>query len=59
MNDRFGSFAALRDRIRPMAAFGGEADVRFGQKPIFDSPLTANSGHQLRKFVLLRSRSIP
>jgi len=28
-----------------MSAFGGIADVRFGQKPISDSPLTARSGH--------------
>ncbi len=41
---RFGSLAAPHDSTIPTAAFGCIADVRFEQKPIFDSPLSANSG---------------
>ncbi len=32
VNVRFGSFAAVRHRISPMAAIGGKADVRSCQK---------------------------
>ncbi len=41
---RFGSLAALLVNISLMTAFGCKADVRFEQKPIFDSPLSAKSG---------------
>ena len=44
MNVRFGSFAAVQVNISLMSGFGSKADVRFEQRPIFDSPLTANSG---------------
>ena len=40
-----GSFAAPQDSTTATVAFGGKADVRFEQRPIFDSPLTATSGH--------------
>ena len=45
MNNRLGSLAAPRHRITRMAAIECIADVRFEQKPIFDSPLSAKSGH--------------
>ncbi len=34
-----------------MSASGGKADVRFEQKPIFDSPLTARSGRSARLWI--------
>ncbi len=46
MNVRFGSLAAVDNLTTLMTAFGCIADVRFEQKPIFDSPVSARSGHQ-------------
>ncbi len=41
---RFGSLAVVQHAIKSMSAFEGKADVRFEQKSIFDSPLSARSG---------------
>ncbi len=42
---RFGSLAVVHHPTSRTSAFGCIPDVRFGQKPIFDSLLSANSGH--------------
>ena len=41
---RFGSLAAVHHATSLTAAFGGKADIRFEQKWIFNSPLSARSG---------------